>query len=103
MLCDGHHAALHDGKLTITGKAPALEIRWTKQPRSIDRAHVGVDAPRFSLAQVTMIIQAKEALVNAGYTKTEARSAVDAAVTDDGALTLDQLIRAALRCCSRST
>jgi len=32
LLCDGHHRALHERKLTISGKAPALEIRWTHQP-----------------------------------------------------------------------
>src|SRR4029077_5662736 len=28
LLCDGHHHALHDGKLTIAGKAPDLIVRW---------------------------------------------------------------------------
>jgi hypothetical protein len=32
--CDGHHRALHDGKLTITGKAPDLEVRWAHDPRA---------------------------------------------------------------------
>ena len=95
LLCDGHHAALHDGKLTITGKAPALEIRWAKQPPSVDRAHVGVDAPRLSLAQIT--VDAKQVLASSGYTKTEARDAVDAAVSEVGTRALDQLIRVALR------
>src|SRR5262249_51336471 len=28
LLCDGHHRALHDGKLTITGKAPHFVVSW---------------------------------------------------------------------------
>ena len=40
VLCDGHHAALHDGKLTITGKAPKLDVRVVKH------AHVGAAVER---------------------------------------------------------
>ena len=30
LLCDGHHRALHEGKLSITGSAPKLDVRWLK-------------------------------------------------------------------------
>ena len=54
LLCDGHHRALHEGKLTITGKAPALVVggvitrrsprsrppaRWPRSPRTPMRRH----------------------------------------------------------------
>jgi hypothetical protein len=39
LLCDGHHRALHDGKLTITGKAPNLVVQFV---RPDDDAHVGI-------------------------------------------------------------
>jgi len=40
LLCDGHHHALHDGKLTITGCAPALTVRFApyaspRRPREV--------------------------------------------------------------------
>src|SRR5258706_11980152 len=40
LLCGGHHRALHNGKLTITGKAPALEVRWLHAEPA---THVGSD------------------------------------------------------------
>lgn len=33
LLCDGHHRALHDGMISVTGRAPyELEFRWTFRP-----------------------------------------------------------------------
>ena len=95
LLCDGHHTALHDGKLTITGKAPNLEILWVNP----DRAHVGVDrdAPS-NLERITLMTQAKQALVGLGFTKTEARQAVDSAIVDVGSKpTFAALVVAALK------
>ena len=38
-VCSSHHRALHDGLLTITGKAPNVEVRWTRETES--SPHVG--------------------------------------------------------------
>jgi hypothetical protein len=38
LLCDGHHRALHDGKLTITGKAPDLVVTWAHDPPAASAA-----------------------------------------------------------------
>jgi hypothetical protein len=44
LLCDGHHRALHDGLISITGRAPyEVQFRWTFQP--IDFHH-GPTEPR---------------------------------------------------------
>src|SRR5690242_5093956 len=84
LLCSGHHRALHDGKLSITGRAPKLEVRraWHSEP---------------SLA-VTESADAVSALTNLGYSPKEARAAVAAAGTHVGAgAELVVLIREALR------
>jgi 5-methylcytosine-specific restriction endonuclease McrA len=38
LLCGGHHRALHDGKLTISGTAPDLVVTWAHAP-SASGAH----------------------------------------------------------------
>ncbi|HEY1551051.1 MAG TPA: HNH endonuclease [Kofleriaceae bacterium] len=76
LVCDGHHRALHQGKLSITGKAPVLEIRWA--------THVGRDA--------------ELALTTLGFRPHEARAAVAEAAKVVGATApLDALVRAALQ------
>jgi hypothetical protein len=49
LICDAHHRAYHQGKLLISGKAPALEVRWTHpcvadtSQRHRETTHVGRD------------------------------------------------------------
>ncbi len=103
LLCSSHHDALHAGKLTITGKAPDLDIRWTEH-RAVERAHVGA-APVASptkLDRVACGVDLKKALVTMGYTRSEARAAVEIAIDrSDPEATFEQLIVAALRACPR--
>ncbi len=39
LVCSLHHRALHDGLLTITGNAPSIEVRWTREAQR--SPHVG--------------------------------------------------------------
>jgi hypothetical protein len=39
LVCSSHHRALHDGLLTITGKAPNASVRWTRETER--SPHVG--------------------------------------------------------------
>ena len=83
LLCDGHHRALHEGKLSITGSAPKLDVR------RIDAPHVGT---------ATSTRDAERALTTLGYSSREARDAVALAARSlaiDAPLEL--LIRGALR------
>jgi hypothetical protein len=94
LLCEGHHHALHDGKLTIIGKAPELVVQW-KHHATPSKTHVG-NPSRYEL--VTLATEAKQALVQSGFTKPVARAAVDKALDQLGpSVTLEELIRAALR------
>jgi hypothetical protein len=87
-LCDGHHRALHDGKLTITGEAPNVVVKRLELP-----THVG--PPEMNkLAVATMQALAKQALVQLGFKAAEARAAIDRAGPRDS---LEALIREALR------
>jgi hypothetical protein len=112
LLCDGHHTALHDGKLTITGKAPDLEVRWVPSGER-QETHVGIDRSgdrvgaseteepsRFAF--VALKTEVKRALVQQGFNKHEATAAVEAAATHVGAgATLEVLLFEALRRCPR--
>jgi hypothetical protein len=100
VLCDGHHTALHDGKLTITGKAPDLEVRWTHHAKP----HVGIEKAEqpSKFAIVALKTEAKRALVQMKFKNHEATAAVEAAATHVGAdATLETLLFEALRCCPR--
>jgi len=65
LICGAHHRALHDGQLTITGRAPELAVV----------THVGRD-------QVTD--EVRGALVEMGFTRGAARAAIDAALARVG-------------------
>lgn len=115
LLCDAHHAMLHEGKLSITGRAPD-ELVITKA-RSISfgpavgsslpthaqshvrpkQAQADTPARRSKLEEITNVVHAKSALVTAGFKKREAAIAVDSALSSLGpAALLDELIRVAL-------
>ena len=89
LLCDGHHRALHEGKLSITGSAPKLEVRWM--------THVG----REPASRSATTRDAELALTTLGFKPPEARAAVAIAVAAVGATApLDTLLREALRASS---
>ena len=118
VLCDGHHAALHDGKLTITGNAPNLDVRWARSSTTHE-THVGLERPvdrgrgrpavdppaereRSKFALVALKTEAKRALVQLKFKNHEATHAVEAAATHVGPdATLETLLFEALRRCPR--
>ena len=124
LLCGGHHRALHQGNLTITGTAPALEVRWHAEaathggrdtrdpdapachvPPAPFATHVGretklaeqVAAPG-SGEHLQLAADAQLALVGLKFPKQVARAAVEVAFAELGPEPrLEHLIRAALR------
>ena len=105
LLCDGHHVALHEGKLTITGKAPKLDIRMIKhahlgavESAEVDRSR---ETPAAKLERVARMVEVKHALVDLGYTRTEARAAVETVMARTRATTIDQLLVEALQACRK--
>ena len=96
LICDSCHAAIHRGLITLTGKAPdALVVTRKHEP------HAHVSAPA-SLDRVSIDVEAKAALVQAGFSKTEAATVVAAVRAEiSGELALDSLLREALRRCRR--
>jgi hypothetical protein len=115
MMCDACHANVHRGLITITGSAPGFVVTRAHVPDARDarthgpdaRAHgpdAHVCASRASaFDRVALDVDAKAALVQAGFSKSEAARAVSAArATRPGDLTLSELVRDALRAC-RST
>jgi len=89
LLCDGHHRALHEGKLSITGSAPALEVHWL--------THGGREPARDSV----IVRDAELALSTLGFKAHEARSAVAIAAAAVGAnAPLETVLREALRASS---
>jgi len=98
LACGACHDNLHRGLITLTGKAPD-QLVVTR--RHAPGAHVC--APP-QLDRVTIDVQAKAALVQAGFSRGEAATAVAAArehVAADAALEL--LLREALRRCKKLT
>jgi hypothetical protein len=126
LLCDGHHTALHEGKLTITGTAPdKLEFVWTIDPHAgtsppgavesaPSMAHVGPKVappepattgpssePSNSELSV-MRADVKQALVTLGFKPSQATDAIDDALGNLGPEpNLDELLREALRRCPK--
>jgi len=90
LLCSAHHRELHKGTLAITGRAPAITIRFVA-------AHVGrMNEP---LPAITDALRnnATLALTTLGFSKPEATQMVERAVgASPPDTTLEQLIRAAL-------
>jgi hypothetical protein len=83
LLCDGHHRALHEGKLSITGKAPKLDVRW------LGATHVGTPDSNSD---------AELALTTLGYPLRVAREAVATATRSlTTAAPLEAVLREALR------
>jgi len=103
LLCDGHHHALHEGKLTITGKAPAITVRWAhhaaRSNPPVRTTHVWkTPVGTTDLATSALASDAVKALVGLRFPRPAARSAVNFALSRLGpATTLEQLVREALR------
>jgi hypothetical protein len=103
LLCDGHHRALHAGKLVITGIAPDLTCRFVHDPIHVEIPHVEtpkilhVESPnKFAIA--AMVAQAKQTLRTSGFSAAEVIRFVEAALAaDDKPPTLEALIVAALK------
>ena len=96
-LCDAHHAAVHDGRLRITGVAGALVVRHAD-----GRPYGTPPPPEPAGFDQTLIADARSALTGLGFRPGEASAAVAKAVSHVGQdVTLDALIRAALQRCPR--
>ena len=97
LLCDGCHAALHRGQITITGTAPRNLL--VTRVHDAGLAHVGQPS---TLDRATSAASARTALVTLGYKRHEAAAAVDAALVHVGAdAALEVVIREALRRCRK--
>jgi hypothetical protein len=97
LLCDAHHAALHRGLITITGTAPDQLVVTRIDPV----AHMGQPS---KLDRAVILVDARTALVTLGYKKHEAAAAVDDAASQlGGDVTLEVVIREALRRARRGT
>ena len=104
LACDGCHAAIHRGLITVTGRAPdALVVTRKYPPKSTHdtppSAHVR--APT-SFDRAAIDVDAKAALVSLGFSKQEAAAAVAAVraeVSDE--LALEAVLREALRRCRK--
>jgi hypothetical protein len=104
LLCAGHHRAHHNGLLAITGRAPAIEVRWLVDiPRvSADAVpHVGGDRDNSApeVAEPPVAELARSALRNLGFTRSEAKTYVARGIAVVGDAQVEPLIRAALRAC----
>ncbi len=86
LLCSSCHIAHHDGRLTITGTADALEVRRVQ-------SHVGLNP--------SLRHDAKLALQTLGWKPKIAAAATDAALEELGDAPLESIVRAALRYCAR--
>ena len=96
-LCDGHHAALHRGMISITGEAPDRLVFARRHDPS---AHV--DARSAKLDRAAQRIQARRALVDLGFKMSEAAGAIDAAHAAIGVdVSLELLVREARRRCPK--
>jgi len=108
-LCAGHHRALHDGRLKITGRAPNIHVEWTNGIVEPDAGDLPVAQPHVGHAQLrhgepskyeTTVkkTEAVQAMKQLGFRLPEARVYVERAAQHlPREATLDQLIRRALR------
>jgi len=108
-LCAGHHRALHDGRLKITGRAPNIEVKWTNGIVEPDAGDLAVARPHVGHAQLrhgepsnyewaVKKTEALQAMKQLGFSLPEARVYVERAAQQLPRETpLDQLIRRALR------
>src|SRR5450432_1147190 len=106
LLCDGHHRALHNDKLVITGVAPDLTCRFVHDviPRAAisygatphaEIPHVETPMPRAprspilhvekptKFAITAMVVQAKQVLRTSGFQASEVNRFIEAALTDE--------------------
>ena len=119
LLCAGHHRAHHDGLLEITGRAPAIVVRWlvniagvddserneggalvlAERARSVAETETDTsDArtrPHVGATDVAEL--ARSALRNLGLPRKEAAMYVTRALAVVGDVDIETLIRAALR------
>jgi len=102
LLCAGHHRALHEGHLTLTGRAPDLVVEW-RDSATEPAPHVEPEQPaceesasRYELA--VLRTEAIRAIDQLGYMPAEAREFVDKALEClPRAASLEDVLRAALR------
>ena len=102
-LCDGHHAALHRGDITIVGPADSAVI--TNVAAANANVHVDNRSDQIEPREACgdeLQRDAVLALTTLGFTKSEARRAVDEARCESPA-SLEELVRGALRRCASSS
>jgi hypothetical protein len=97
LLCSVHHGAVHDGRLRITGQAPALRFAHD------DGRPYGAPLPPPAPAPVDAnAADTRRALRSLGFSAAESTAAVDAARAHvDARACVEDWIRAALRACPR--
>ena len=118
-LCDGHHKALHEGKLLLSGRAPNITVRFVHDPHvetpvrlnhvelrhgeTAPRALIApavphVETPATSTRETVMRADAKQALEQLGFRPLISGKCVDWALASQPTpTTLEQLIRVALK------
>lgn len=89
-LCEGHHLALHEGSLSLSGIAPDLVFT-----RHLPSAY----------KNATLAVETTQALRGLGFKPHEIKAAMEKTLTHVGSasLTLDQWVRVALGYCPRPT
>jgi hypothetical protein len=106
LLCGGHHRALHDGLIVIRGAAPDFEVIRVADVPAVERdaspvPHVG-DSNADVSTREEVAAQVELALVTLGFSKREARTAIERASARVGLpVDLDTMLRAALRECPK--
>ena len=109
-LCAGHHRALHDGRLKLTGRAPNIEVQWTNgvEDADADAGDMALAQPHVGHAQLrhgepssyewaVKKTEAIQAMKQLGFSLPEARVYVAKAAQQlPRETSLDQLIRRAL-------
>jgi len=97
LVCGSCHDAIHYGLLSVTGRAPDQIVVVRKHSPA---APVPAST---SLDRVSIDVDVKSALVQSGFSKGEAAAAVAAARAElHGDLSLETMLREALRRCRRS-
>jgi hypothetical protein len=92
-VCDGHHASIHDGLLTVTGEAPS-KLEWTW----IGTQKIEKQSQDIEVVDLTIEDDIVSALVTMGCRKTEAREALTRARPHVGSQpSHEALLRAALQ------
>ncbi|MBK9032369.1 MAG: hypothetical protein IPL61_13835 [Myxococcales bacterium] len=95
VVCTAHHAAIHDGRLVVTGRAPGALVFTHADGRPY-----GAPPAAPPSASDDVAAEARLALTTLGYLPQQARVAIDRARSHvGGATTLPVLVRAALRAC----